>query len=64
MNITIDKKEYAVEEAVSDLILLISKERDAYKFALEELSMLGNGSIRGNSHGNVIAQKALDYANN
>jgi len=28
--------------------------------ALEELSCLGNGEHRGNSHGNVIAQKALD----
>ncbi len=60
MKVSIDGKEYDTEEAVSDLILLISKERDAYKFALEELSMLGNGNIRGNSDGNIIAQKVLD----
>ncbi len=60
MIITIDGKEYGIEEAVSDLILLISKERDAYKFALEELSVLGNGDVRGNSDGNIIAQKVLD----
>ncbi len=60
MIITIDGKEYDIEEAVSDLILLISKERDAYNFALEELSVLGNGDARGNSDGNIIAQKVLD----
>ncbi len=60
MIITIDGKEYGIEEAVSDLILLISKERDAYKFALEELSVLGNGDVRGNSDGNIFAQKVLD----
>lgn len=60
MKITIDEKEYDIEEVVSDLILLISRERDAYKRTLERLSRLGNGDIRGNSDGNVIAQKVLN----
>ena len=60
MKLTIDDKEYDVEECVSDLIMLISKERDAYKGALAELSTLGNGNIRGNSDGNIIAQEVLD----
>ncbi len=58
--ITIDGERHDVSDEVSNLIILISKERDAYKTALEELSMLGNGNIRGNSDGNIIAQKALD----
>ncbi|MBL4591218.1 MAG: hypothetical protein JKY96_04595 [Phycisphaerales bacterium] len=60
MKITIDEKEYDIEEVVSDLILLISRERDAYKRTLERLSRLGNGDIQGNSDGNIIAQKVLN----
>ncbi len=60
MIITIHGKEHGIEAAVTDLILLISKERDAYKFALEELSVLGSGDVRGNSDGNIVAQKVLD----
>ena len=60
MKITIDEKEYDIEEVVSDLILLISRERDAYKHTLDRLSRLGNGDIQGNSDGNIIAQKVLN----
>ena len=63
MKINISGKQHDVTEPVADLILMISKERDAYKYALEELSNLGNGNIRGNSNGNAIAQKAIDAFN-
>ncbi|MHA1754659.1 MAG: hypothetical protein ACTSYR_03995 [Candidatus Odinarchaeia archaeon] len=60
MKVTVNSKEYEVNNNVADLLMFVSRERDTYKDALEKLSKLGNGSARGNSDGNIIAQKALD----
>ncbi len=60
MELTINGAEHSIDEDIGALMILVSKERDAYKNALEQLSKLGNGGIRGNSDGNILAQRALD----
>ena len=44
-------------------ITILTKQNEILDEALEKLSKLGNGDRLGHSHGNMIAQQALQSAN-